>query len=437
MSKNNSINKWLSVLLASILLTFSTCNSSQKKSSDQDTEIDSVKVNPAKAMFPVPAPHSGLKFWWTGICNANTAEINAYQDWAVFVTGDSSFHVDLVSTYLGWEHFKTMADMEENYIKHSEKFKDICINQPSEMLIVLAMGQVPAELSNTNGKRPQTWTEIADGKYDNSYKLFYETLKKVMDGRYAGWNAQIPDRRAAEDLPYSRIILRLNWEWNRPKRGYHHVANGNLADFKKACRRFMEIGREIMPGIRFDCHPTRARYTENGVGYKLSEAIDIQDWDFVGMALHEDVGEKGEHRINLGAIGYDASSPDSFNENDWAVVLFGSGGKSGVEEGDLWGLDDVARLARGNGKGLTMPEWSPQQVWRARRGPSLHGGRDFAEHVWDFCFQNRDILCYEAGFDGPQGKMFPKSLASEDGSVWQWPAVISEKWLNPANRKEY
>lgn len=405
----------------------------------QTTSVNNVvnTDNPVKASFQLPAPRSDLKFWWTGICEAESFEIDEYEEWAnsVMPEGSSSFGVDIASTYLGWDGFNTMADMKGDYIEKSLKFKGICLGQPADVTIVLAMGQVAKDISNSGGKRPETWTEIANGDYDAYYQDFFNALKDVMDGTYTAWGT-IPDRRVEGDKPYSRLILRLNWEWNRPKNGFNHVANGNIEKFKEGTEHFMQIGRVIMPGIRFDCHPSRARYIENDTYYKLSEAVNIDDWDFIGMALHENTGSHGENDINTGAIGYNADSPDVFDEDDWNVILYGSSGQQGEETGTNWGIDDAARLARENDKGFTMPEWSPQQVWKNARGPSYKGGRGFVEHMWDYCYQNKDVLCYEAGFDSSQGKMYPEGASSDDGFPWLWPTVIRERWLNFDNRQQ-
>jgi hypothetical protein len=342
-----------------------------------------------KGAFPVPAPNSGNKYWWTGFCSVDTkAEYDAIvKSLNDYRQDDAEYQMDIVSTYLSgaplyantsgkqsWELFGLMPFKDKRGAVNPRSFIK------PHALLVIACDIIPGAqgISNARGANPAIWDEIPTGMYDKYYVQWATSLKTVLQSnQYAG-----------DPIDTHRVILRMAWEYNW--RSYSHSAIGNLEGFKRSWRHIVGIYRKELPGVRFELHTVvtkKALTKKDGSFYSYAELDPGPEYvDFYGMAFHE---------------GY----PTVDSDERWDQRLNGTK--------DSYGYEEAMEHAKTNHRMFACGEWSPIQV--AKRGTTrgterpdlMIGNPDYknpdSRGWFTWLYKNRQFVAYEAFFHASGG----------------------------------
>ena len=306
-----------------------------------------------KSAFPLPAPNSGSKFWWTGFCSVDTK--TEYDDIVKSLNDyrkdDSAYQMDVVSTYCSrpdlfkdgmtvnqsWEPFALTPFNDKRGALNMRLFL------PPRALLVIACNIIPAskEISNARGANPGIWDEIPTGRYDQYYTQWAGNLKTALQSpKYPGAPIEI-----------NRVVLRMAWEFNW--QSFSHCAQGNLEGFKRSWRHIVNIYRKELPGVRFELHPVATKQVlvkKDGSYYSYAELDPGPEYvDFYGMAFHEGYptvssdklfddrmnGTKNEHGYNE-AMEHAKKMKRLFACGEWSPIMLAKRGtKRGTERPDL------------------------------------------------------------------------------------------------------
>ena len=177
--------------------------------------------------------------------------------------------------------------------------------------------------------------------------------------------------RNLQDAGRGDSIVRVGWESNL-KDWRWHVTSSNAAEFKAAFRRIVTTMRAEAPNLKFE-FGVGCGSGLNGSSDRLAPLTRVYPGDDV---------------VDLvGCDTYDWLNTHPTDAASWAKT-------SAPDQGP--GVADIVAFARAHGKGASFGEWGLAET--ANGG----GGGDnpfFINTMYDFFYDNRDVVAFECYFD--------------------------------------
>jgi hypothetical protein len=338
---------------------------------------------------------------------------DSYEAWKNW----TGYEPDVAHIIMNW-HVDTWEDLGAGAISQSA-FESVISFLPKNTTVAILFGPIPygSGMSNRYCERPQTWSEIAAGRYDQYYRSAAAAIKS---------------RLIAAGRDPANTILRYGHELDG---GWYpwSVCGVTAQTFRAAWKRMVGIWRSAMPGIIIDFSPSRLNAGYNWStpgssggsfqynlvagkpnGYSLAEwAPDPADYDVISVSLHDSdprVDSLAGWQRHTGEIPTDKR----FGMIDAVNLAQAQGKKVAYLE---WGL--FMERSDNSGGGCSAGHWDPGHL----DAPTPESQLYFVQQVYTWMWRYRHLLAYETYFSQSCANLHMGS-SSTHGTRQNTPAAI-------------
>lgn len=242
-------------------------------------------------------------------------------------------------------------------------------NLPANIPVVLVMGMVAGESSNRDFNNPAVWDQINNGNYDSYYNNLGQTLRTKLARR-----GRSPDG----DTLIISLGHEMTGDW------YEWSIGSKVTEYKSAWVRVTNILRGLMPDVKFEWRPARAK---RGFSTSLSYLDIMPDpatIDYLSLSLHD-------------GSGHATTSEQTFIDAHMTPAS------------SIIGHTEAIAACRSLGKPYCLGEWRPQITDCDPGNPYFDPSPRpdlFIKYTYEQIINpNRDIFAYDVYLDSSCGRL--------------------------------